>query len=290
MDLLPADIAEQVDRQTEALRAARDSEEFRQPGQVKNLMGRARYLWECNEEFKKKIATLEAQRQELEGQKAQAADERLQLREQIKKLNEKEERLRQQLEDARASPPPMAADSQEVAFKNPEDAEARAGQLQQDCEQLSEERGALWKQVLELQAINMELSRDLEQAKLAIDICLLCVRAPPGAPITLDESMLALVTSVGKRPVRYPQMSVPLPLAIPRCPFPSALDTPMSQLIPILSTPIGRPPVEPLLQGTTILPCSTPRASARLAAPPHQEPDQEEAMDSEPQQGPESRQ
>ncbi len=91
----------------------------------------------------------------------------------------------------------MAPDSQETAPKNSANAEARAGQLQRECEQLSGEREALWKQVLKLQAINMELSRNLEQANLAIDICLPCVRAPPGAPVTLDESMLALVTSMG---------------------------------------------------------------------------------------------
>ena len=290
MDLLRTDVEEQMERRTKALLAAQDSEEFRQPGQVKNMMGQARYLWERNEEFKKKIASLETQRQELEGQRVQAADERLQLRDQIKELNEERERLWQQLEDARAPPPPMAPDSQETASKNSEHAEAQAGQLQRECEQLSGEREALWKQVLQLQAINTELSRNLEQANLAIDICLPCVKAPPGAPVTLDESMLALVTSVGKRPMRYPQLSAPLPLAIPRGPLPSVLDTPTSQLTPILSTPIGRPPLEPPLQSITTLPRLTPQTSASLAAPPHQEPDREEDMDSEPQQGPESQQ
>ncbi len=86
-----------------------------------------------------------------------------------------------------------------------------------------------------------------------IDICLPCIRAPPEAPVTLDEPMLALVTSVGKRPVRSLQLSAPLPLTIPQGPFPSALDTPTSQLTPILSTPAGRPPLELPLRSTPML-------------------------------------
>ncbi len=111
--------------------------------------------------------------------------------------------------------------------------------------------------MLELQAVNTELSRDLEQANLAIDICLPCVRAPPGAPVTLDKSMLALMTSVGKRPMCYPQLSAPPPLTIPQGPLPSALDTPTSQLTPVLSTPIGRPPLESSLQCHYIFPFDT---------------------------------
>ncbi len=250
----------------------------------------ALYLWEHNEEFKKKITTLETQRQELEGQRAQANYERLRLLAQIKTLTEEREGLRQQLENARTPPPPIAPDSPKAAFKNAEHAEARATQLQQECEQLSGEWEALWKQVLELQAVNTELSRDLEQSNLAIDICLPCVRAPPGAPVTLDKSMLALVTFMGKRSVRCPQLSAPLLLTIPRGPLPSALDTPTSQLTPVLSTPIGRPTFESPLQSVTTLPRLTPQPSASLAAPPCQEPEREEEMDSEPQQGPESQQ
>ncbi len=42
--------------------------------------------------------------------------------------------------------------------------------------------------------------------------------------------------------------------------------------------------------GTPTLSQLTPQASASLAAPPHHEPDREEDIDSEPQQGPESQQ
>ncbi len=195
--LLRTNIDDQMEQRTETLRAAQNSEEFQQPGQIENLMGRARYLWERNAALKKKIVTLEAGRQELEGQQTQAAGEMWQLRDRIKELKEEGERLQQQLEEARVPPPPAEPGVQKTASKGSSNAETRVGQLQQDCERIGGEREALWNQVLELQAINAELGRNLEQANLAIDICLVQIRAPPGTPIPLDESMLAL-TSVGR--------------------------------------------------------------------------------------------
>ncbi len=95
-----------MERRAKALRAAGDSEEFRQPGVIEDLMGRARYLWEHKEGSKKEIVTLEAQRQELEIQRAQGVTERLHLRNQIKELTEEREELLQQLGKC-ASPAPF---------------------------------------------------------------------------------------------------------------------------------------------------------------------------------------
>ncbi len=50
-----------------------------------------------------------------------------------------------------------------------------------------------------------------------------------------------------------PQLSNQIPLTAPPGPLPSTLDTPTSQLTPILSTPTGRPPLEPPLQSTPTL-------------------------------------
>ncbi len=144
--------------------------------------------------------------------------------------------------------------------------------------------------MLELQAVNTELNTDLEQASLAINICLPCVKAPPGAPVTLDKSMLALVTSVGKRSMRHPQLSAPPPLTLPRGPLPSALDTPTSQLTPILVTPTRGPSFRPPSQSFTPFPPPTQPASASLADPPSQESDWEAEMDPVPLERPESQQ
>ncbi len=97
-DLLRTDVDEQMERQAKALRVAGDNEEFQQPGIIEDLMGLARYLWERKEGSKKDIATLEAQRQELEIQRAQGITEKL--RNQIKELTEEREELLQQLESA----------------------------------------------------------------------------------------------------------------------------------------------------------------------------------------------
>ena len=139
MDLLRTDVDEQMERRAKALRAAGDSEEFRQPGEIEDLMGQAQYLWECKEESKKEIATLEAQRQELEIQRVQGITERLQLRNQIKELTEEREELLQQLESAQAPPPSMAPDSQETTFKSSGSVDAQVSQLQQECERLDGE-------------------------------------------------------------------------------------------------------------------------------------------------------
>ncbi len=142
----------------------------------------------------------------------------------------------------------------------------------------------------ELQSVNAELVVDLEQASLAIDICLPCVSAPPETAVTLEKPMLALVTSVGKRSVRRPKLGAPPPLILPREPLPSALDTPTSQLTPTLATPVGRPPFGPTPRTLVPFPRPTQPASASLAAPTSQESDWEAEMTPVPPEDPESRQ
>ncbi len=142
--------------------------------------------------------------------------------------------------------------------------------------------------MFKLQATNAVLGRNLQQANLAIDMCLARITAPPGTPTAMDESMLALVTSVERRSLHSPRLSSRTPLTAPLDPLSSALDTPTSQLMPPLSTPAGRLPLESPSEGTPTLPRLTPQPSASLAAPPRS--DREEHMDSEPQHGPESQQ
>ncbi len=168
--------------------------------------------------------------------------------------------------------------------------DVRIHQLQQECDQLNQEREAFQRQVTELQAVNAELVVNLDQASLAIDICLPCVSAPPEAPVTLEKPMLALVTSVGKRSVHRPQLSAPSPLILPWGPLPSALDTPTSQLTPTLTTPVGRPPFGPLPRTLVPFPRPTQPASASLAAPTSQESDWEAEMVPIPPEDPESQQ
>ncbi len=196
----------------------------------------------------------------------------------------------QQLKNTQAPPPSTSRGSPEAAFRGSGSVDDQVRQLREECKRLNEEREAFRKQVLELQAVNTELNMDLEQARMAINICLPCVKALPGAPVTLDKSMLALVTSVGKPSMRHPQLSAPPLLTLPRGPLPSTLDTPTSQLTPILTTPIRGPSFRPPFQSFTPFPRPTLPASASLAAPPSQEFDWEAEMDPVPPEGTESQQ
>ena len=65
---------------------------------------------------------------------------------------------------------------------------------------------------------------------------------------------------------------------------------PEGQSVPPTLTPMRDNTPGPRGTGIHTLPRLTPQASDSLAAPPRQERHQEEDMDSEPQQGPESRQ
>ena len=62
MYLLRTDVDTQVERRVKALQKARDSEELQQPGEMDDLMGRARYLWERKEDYRTEITTLETQK------------------------------------------------------------------------------------------------------------------------------------------------------------------------------------------------------------------------------------
>ncbi len=179
MDLLQTEVDTQVERRVEALQKAGHSKELQQSGEMDELMGRTRDLWERKEGCKTKITTLEAQKQELEDQRAQGTDEQSKLRNQIRELTEDRTDLLQQLAAARTQPPSTDHHSPEITFTHSGGVDARIHQLQQECDRLNQEREAFQRQVTELQAVNAELTVNLEQASLAIDICLPCVRAPP---------------------------------------------------------------------------------------------------------------
>ncbi len=136
MGLLRMKINTQGEQQTETLRAARHSEEFRQPGQVENLMGRARYLWDGNAKLKKKIASLEIERQELASQQTQTTGEMQRLHNRIGELQGEGERLQRQLEEVRAPPPPAKPDVLGAASDDSTDPESIVSQLRQDCNRI----------------------------------------------------------------------------------------------------------------------------------------------------------
>ena len=150
MDLLRTEVNTQVELRVEALQKAGHSEELQQSGEIDELMGRTRDLWERKEDCKTRITTLEAQKQELEDQRAQGANERSKLRNQIREMTEERTDLLQQLAAARAQPPSMAHHSPEATFTHSGGADARIRQLQKECDRLNQEREAFQRQVTEL--------------------------------------------------------------------------------------------------------------------------------------------
>ncbi len=131
MDLLRTEVDTQVGRRVEALQKAGNSEELQNSGEMDGLMERTRDLWEHKEDCQTKIATLEAQNQELEDQRAKGVEERSKLRNQIRELTEERSDLVQQLENARAQPSPMVHRSPEITFMHSGGVDARIRQLQQ---------------------------------------------------------------------------------------------------------------------------------------------------------------
>ncbi len=135
-------------------------------------MGRARYLWDKNAELKKKMTALETERQELEDRQTQTKGEMRSLRRQIGELVGEGERPQQQLEEARAPPPAARPNTPEAAPDDSIEPGLVVDQLRQECKWVRAEREALRLQIHKLQATNLELGRNLEQANFTIDMCL----------------------------------------------------------------------------------------------------------------------
>ncbi len=142
----------------------------------------------------------------------------------------------------------------------------------------------------ELQAACQQKTKDLTRANYTIDIFreqiknLRQTAQPTGTssrvPAMPSGSHLPTHQEMGGH-VQLPIMSDPA-LMLPAMPE--------GQFALPTLTPIRNNTPGPHGTDTPTLPRLTPQASASLAAPPHQEPDREEDMDSEPQQGPESQQ
>ncbi len=130
----------------------------------------------------------------------------------------------------------------------------------------------------ELQAANQQRTKDLIQANFTIDI--FQEQIEKLKQTTPSGNRLPTHHEIGGH-VRRPVMSDPSILLTA---------TPEGQPMPLTLTPMRDNTPGPRGTDTPTLPRLTPQASASLAAPPRQEPDREEDMDSEPQQGPESQQ
>ncbi len=106
--------------------------------------------------------------------------------------------------------------------------------------------------------------------------------------MAIDAPLLAVLTSFGDRSLSSPGQGSHARPPVMVNPLPSTMDTPNSHSTPPMLTPVGRWSLQPSSGGTSMLPRLTPKPLASLGTPPPQ--GQEEDMDSEPQEGPESQQ
>ncbi len=140
----------------------------------------------------------------------------------------------------------------------------------------------------ELLAANQQQTKDLTRANFTIDIFREQIEkmkqtAQPACPVSQT-----LATPSGSRLPTHHEMGCHVRLPIVSEPSLLLAATPEGQSVPPTMTPMRDNTPGPRSTGTPTLPRLTPQASASLAAPPQQEPDREEDMNSEPQQGPES--
>ena len=218
-----------------------------------------------------------------------ATDKALSLHNCIEELKQEREQLRQQLEDARTEPPvvvtPLASNLVKETAKS---WKVLADRLNQDSIRIRNERVKLTEQVKQLQAVNKQQADDLAHANFTIDVCreqLVNLRQTPQSTSSMPQTPATLL---GTQLPTHQEMGgyVRLPTASGPCPLSVAM--PDSLSVPTSLTPMRD--ADPRLSdaGTPTLPRLTPQPSASHAAPPPQ--DQEEDIDSEPQEGPESRQ
>ncbi len=208
-------------------------------------------------------------------------------------LRQERDHLQQQLDDLQTEPPatatPPASTSSEVR-KTAKEWKVLADRLNADAIQIREQRGELRDQVKKLQATNQRQTDDLAQANFTIDVCreqlekLMQATQPAGpmsqAPATPSGSRLPMHREMGGHVQLPTTLDSSLVLAA----------TPDGQSVPPTLTPMRNitPGPRGTGTGTPTLPRLTSQPSASLAAPPRQS--QEEDMDSEPQEGPESQQ
>ncbi len=207
-------------------------------------------------------------------------------------LRQERDRLQQQLDDQRTELLAIATAPASTASKVRETAKewkVLADRLNADAIQIREERGELRDQVKQLQATNQRQTDDLAQANFTVDVCRDQPEKLKQTAQSAGPMSQAPATPSGSRLSTHQEMGghVRLPTASDSSLVLAA--TPDGKTVQPTLTPMRNITPGPRSIGTTTLPRLKPQSSASLAAPPRQEPEEED-MYSEPQDGPESQQ
>ncbi len=294
LDQMRTDIEERFRAQTRALQAGhQESDEFGRYPQMQELIGPTRYLWERNIALQLQVRALTEEREDLVRHQTADLETTLGLHDKVAELRWERDRLQQQLDDSRAEPPAAAADPTSIASEVRRTAQkwkVTADRLKANADRIRTERGQLQNQLRELQAAYQQKTEDLLRANCTIDIFqeqikLLKQMAQPASPVSQ-----AFVTPTGGGLPTHQEMGGHIRRPLVSDPSTLLATTPEGRAIPPVLTPVRNNTPGPLSAGTPVLPRLTPHPSTSLAAPPRQEPDQKETMDSGPQPGPESQQ
>ncbi len=294
LDRVQTDVEEWFRFQTRALQTGRqEGKEFGRNPQMQNLLGRTRYLWERNIALQLQVRALTEEREELVRLQTTDLETTIGLHNKVAELKQERDRLQQQLDDLRAEPPATATPPASIASevrRTAREWKVVADRLKAEGDRIRVERAQLQDRVKELQAAYQQKTEDLIRANGTIDIFQEQIKNLRRTAQPRGTSSLAPATQSGSHLPTHQEMGGHVRLPIVSDPDFMLPATPEGQSMPPTLTPMRNNTPGPRGMDTPTLPQLTPQASASLAAPPRLEPYQEEAMDSEPQRGPESKQ
>ncbi len=163
-----------------------------------------------------------------------------------------------------------------------------ADRMNSDAKRIRNERAALSDEVKQLQADIQQQTDSLARANVTIDVCReqlerLQQSVQPASP----TSQIPATPSGSQLPM-HQEMGGHVRLSTALYPSPMLMTVPDRLSMPPTLKPMRDVTSGPRNSGTLMLPRLMPQPSATLKVPPL--PDQEEAIDSEPQGGPESQQ
>ncbi len=140
----------------------------------------------------------------------------------------------------------------------------------------------------QLQAVNQQQAEKLAYANITVDICMEKIAALWQTSASAGSAQSSHATPLAVQLPTHQALGDHVRLPTASGNIPSSMGTPNSVSVPPALTPIGGLPPRMTDIGTPTLPRLMPQRSVSLAAPPL--PEQEEDMDSKPQEEPESRQ
>ena len=294
LEQMRTDMEKQFRARMRALQTGhRESEQFGQNPEMQELMGRTRYLWERNIALQLQVRTLTEEREDLARRQATDLTTTLGLHDKVAELKRERDQLQQQLASLRAEPPVAAPAPASIAPEVRQVAQEwkfTADRLKADADRIRTERGQLQDQLKELRAVCQQKTEDLVRANGTTDIFQEQIRLLKQTTQPASSVAQTLATPTGSRLPTHQEMGGHIRRPLVSDPSTLLATTPEGRAVPPILTPVRNSTPGPLGTYTPVLPRLTPQPSASLAAPPCQELDREETMDSEPQRGPDSQQ